>query len=79
MEFFEYFPQGYTICNFYGSTEIMGDVTYVSFSSKQEVFERTFEQHIPIGEPINNTVIYILNNQLDMTPMEEIGEIYVGG
>lgn len=49
MEFFDYFPVGFTICNFYGSTEIMGDVTYVSFANKSDVYYKSLEKHIPIG------------------------------
>jgi non-ribosomal peptide synthetase component F len=80
MEFFDYFPiGGHTICNFYGSTEIMGDVTFVKFSTKQEIFERSLDLHIPIGEPIYNTVIYVLDDKLNMCQMDEVGEIYVGG
>lgn len=50
IEFFHYLPQGFTLCNFYGSTEIMGDVTYISYSSIKEVSDKSIENHIPIGK-----------------------------
>lgn len=40
-DFFKYFPQeDYRLCNFYGSTEIMGDVTFYVISNTQQLNNR---------------------------------------
>lgn len=76
IEFFDYFPENeYSLCNFYGSTEIMADVTYFICGGKDQL--RNFD--VPIGRPIFNTTIYILD--ADRKPIEvgETGELYVSG
>ena len=40
---------------------------------------KTLGNSVPIGRPINNTQVYILNPQLQPMPIGAIGEIYVGG
>lgn len=51
-EFYHYFPEGdYLLCNFYGSTEIMGDVTYYVLPGLKEL--RNLDK-IPIGKWIIN-------------------------
>lgn len=53
-EFYDYFAENEQIlCNFYGSTEIMGDVTYFVCKSKQQLEPYL---NVPIGYPIFNTV-----------------------
>ena len=45
--FFDYFAEGvHKLCNFYGSTEIMGDVTYYECDSKKQLIEYS---KVPIG------------------------------
>src|SRR5262249_34054921 len=36
-------------------------------------------QGIPIGKPINNTRVYVLDSELEMTPIAAVGELYVAG
>jgi acyl-coenzyme A synthetase/AMP-(fatty) acid ligase len=48
-DFFTTFPAGVSLCNFYGSTEIGGDATYETFSSKRDFMEKMHEFHVPIG------------------------------
>ena len=59
-----------TIYNGYGPSEttIFSTVTDVTYLDK-----------ITIGKPINNTQIYILNDNLDVLPINCIGEIYISG
>jgi len=59
------------IQNLYGPTEASVDVTYFETSKDDEI--------IPIGKPIDNTQIYILDNNRMLTPIGEMGEICIGG
>jgi len=49
LDIFENFPENFTICNFYGSTEVMGDVTFVSYSSMEDVEMKVDGKRVPIG------------------------------
>jgi len=49
LDFYNYFPTGTIICNYYGSTEVMGDVTYALFESRQGVVDALVENKVPIG------------------------------
>ncbi|XP_053669616.1 mycosubtilin synthase subunit C [Anopheles nili] len=76
-EFFDYFQEGvHQLCNFYGSTEVMGDVTYFVCESKHQL--ESYDK-VPIGYPLSNTIIYILSPDLQPVRTEEIGELYVAG
>jgi amino acid adenylation domain-containing protein len=61
--------------NAYGPTECSDDVTHYP------IYEPlgTETLHTPIGRPIANTQLYILNSQLQPMPMGIAGELYVGG
>jgi amino acid adenylation domain-containing protein len=59
--------------NLYGPTEASIDVT--SWQCERE----TSRGLVPIGRPIANTQIYILNDFLHPVPIEATGEIYIGG
>ncbi|XP_014679982.1 PREDICTED: LOW QUALITY PROTEIN: dimodular nonribosomal peptide synthase-like [Priapulus caudatus] len=73
-EFFVRFPSGRTICNFYGSTEVTGDVTYATFESAPGV-----GGGVPIGRPIYNTIVYLLDDAMTAVARGERGEMYVAG
>lgn len=75
--FFRYFCDGtFRLCNFYGSTEDMGDVTYHVCESIKELNGLAT---VPIGLPIDNTVIFILSDDLNPILPGEIGELFVAG
>jgi amino acid adenylation domain-containing protein/non-ribosomal peptide synthase protein (TIGR01720 family) len=57
------------ISNLYGPTEASIDVYYYDISSTK----------LCIGMPISNTIGYVLNEDLNLTPTHGIGELYVGG
>lgn len=38
------------ICNFYGSTEVMGDVTYLKFNNFEEAKVKLVNNKVPIGK-----------------------------
>ncbi|MFM7368888.1 MAG: AMP-binding protein, partial [Sphaerospermopsis kisseleviana] len=58
----------------YGPTE---STTYSCFYPVEDVPEGATT--LPIGRPISNTQIYILNEQLQPVPVGTPGEIYIGG
>lgn len=59
--------------NTYGPTEAAIDVTF--WICKPEKMQRT----VPIGHPIANTQIYILDSHLQPVPIGIRGELYIGG
>ena len=60
------------LLNLYGSSEVAADVTY------HEVLDPHVSR-IPIGKPLANTQIFILDGNLQPAPVGVPGEIYVGG
>jgi len=63
------------IINSYGPTECTDVVSY--YQIQQD--EWTEEEHVPIGVPINNCSLYILNDEKNMVPINVPGEIYISG
>jgi amino acid adenylation domain-containing protein len=62
------------LINLYGSSEVSANATYYDTSLLPS------QAHcVPIGRPIDNTQIYVLNSGLKPTPIGVIGELYVGG
>jgi amino acid adenylation domain-containing protein len=59
--------------NLYGPTEAAVDVTW--WQCRQESDSRS----VPIGTPIANTSIYILDQEMNATPVGVNGELYIGG
>jgi amino acid adenylation domain-containing protein len=61
------------LVNLYGSTEVSGDATYYDFKFADPDID------VPIGRPISNTQIFILDSQRQLVPIGVPGELYVGG
>ncbi len=59
--------------NLYGPTEAAVDVTYWACERKSQL------NTVPIGRPIANTQIYILDRHLQPVPMGLPGELHIGG
>ncbi|MDN5217538.1 amino acid adenylation domain-containing protein, partial [Fulvivirgaceae bacterium BMA12] len=57
--------------NLYGPTEATVDVSYYPTQAN--------DLTIPIGRPIGNTVIYVVDDWLNQQPIGVIGEILIGG
>ncbi|HKH62399.1 MAG TPA: amino acid adenylation domain-containing protein, partial [Flavitalea sp.] len=60
--------------NLYGPTEAAIDVTYWSLPGHQAKVEM-----VPIGKPVANTSIYILDKKGSLVPMGCVGEINIAG
>ncbi|HWF88172.1 MAG TPA: amino acid adenylation domain-containing protein [Pyrinomonadaceae bacterium] len=63
------------LLNAYGPTECADDVTH--FEVRGEVAAGTMR--IPIGRPLGNTRLYVVNKALTLVPRGVVGELYVGG
>lgn len=62
------------LLNAYGPTECSDDIThYVMKECKDDLVR------VPIGRPIANTQIYILDEDLNLLPKGVIGEVYASG
>ncbi|XP_076246667.1 nonribosomal peptide synthetase ebony isoform X3 [Calliopsis andreniformis] len=68
--------EGKILANFYGSTEIMGDVTYHLLNSQNQL--QSMEK-VPIGKPLDNCIVYIVNKEMRLVPQGEVGELIVAG
>jgi amino acid adenylation domain-containing protein len=64
---------GAKLHNLYGPTEAAVDVTYweCQRGSKQTI--------VPIGRPIANLQMYVLDRQMQAVPLGVAGELYIGG
>ncbi|MCG1043638.1 amino acid adenylation domain-containing protein, partial [Mycetohabitans sp. B8] len=62
------------LLNFYGSSEVNGDVTFYEYGSMDPVLPQAV-----IGRPIANTQIYILDRHGQPVPVGVAGEIHIGG
>jgi amino acid adenylation domain-containing protein len=61
--------------NLYGPTETAIDVTF--WQCKKDSI--TNQNTVPIGQPIANTQIYLLDKYFNPVPMGVTGEVYIGG
>ena len=66
------FPEA-RLLNLYGSSEVAADVTW------HEVTKQDGTGPVPIGKPISNTQIYVLDEHLNPVPVGVRGQIYVSG
>jgi amino acid adenylation domain-containing protein len=69
--FFE--KMGGELYNLYGPTEASIDVTW------WECQREWVEEYVPIGRPISNTQVYILDGRGEPAPVGVAGELYLGG
>lgn len=74
-EFYSYFDNNTELINMYGPTECTVDVTFCSVGE----LSQTYGQTVPIGKPLPNHKIYILDEYFRQVPEGVIGELYVGG
>ncbi|MCK4260903.1 MAG: amino acid adenylation domain-containing protein, partial [Halanaerobiales bacterium] len=69
---FDYYPN-ITMVNAYGPTEASDDITH-HFMDKTSEYER-----VPIGKPVQNFNIYIVDKNMKLVPIGVRGEILVSG
>lgn len=62
------------LLNAYGPTE---GTTFTTWHVVEEVPDNT--TRVPIGRPLSNTQVYILDSQLRPVPVGVTGELYIGG
>jgi amino acid adenylation domain-containing protein len=62
---------GRRFVNAYGPTEATVCATALQF--------RTTDESIPIGRPISNVQIYVLDGRYEAVPIGVVGELYIGG
>ena len=70
--FMEAAPQ-IKLVNLYGSSEVTADVTC------EIVDPNDTSRDVPIGRPIDNTRLYLLDQSRHLVQIGEVGEIYIGG
>ncbi len=68
-------PQGTEIVNTYGPTEC----TDISTSYRISSGTRSSDTGVPIGKPIFNVQVYILDENQQVLPVGRVGELYIGG
>ncbi len=69
--FFTRLPAGVELHNLYGPTEAAVDVTYHQC--------RPGEARVPIGRPVANTRIHVLDREGNPVPVGVAGELHIGG
>jgi acyl-coenzyme A synthetase/AMP-(fatty) acid ligase/acyl carrier protein len=60
------------LLNIYGSSEVAADVTWHEVGEEDTTI-------VPIGKPISNSQVYLLDRQMNPVPVGVRGQIYVGG
>ncbi len=63
-----------TLVNSYGPTECSDVVSYYELENTH-----TLAGEIPIGRPVSNTALYILDEKLDLVPKGASGELHIAG
>jgi amino acid adenylation domain-containing protein len=59
--------------NLYGPTEASVDVSYFACRPDSDY------SSVPIGKPVSNTQLYVLDKHLAPVPVGVVGELYIGG
>jgi amino acid adenylation domain-containing protein/non-ribosomal peptide synthase protein (TIGR01720 family) len=68
---------GCVLINHYGPTETT--VGSLTFTCRQSIAFRDETPTVPIGRPIANTEVYVLDSRLEPVPVGAPGELYIGG
>jgi len=68
-----YQRNGTRLINLYGPTEATVDVSYFDCPTGTDI------QQVPIGKPIDNTGLYIMDKDMHVLPVGTEGELYISG
>ncbi len=69
-----------TLLNFYGMSEATADVTWFDSTWRTSSrFDRARHRHVPIGKPIDNMTVDVLDRRGLPAPVGVVGRIRVGG
>ena len=67
-------PNGCAVINHYGPTETtVGAVRFLVRPGKKK------EGIVPIGQPLGNVQLYVLDQHMELVPSGGLGELYIGG
>ena len=72
--YLEALPQGHRLINGYGPTE---NTTFTCCHPMDR--ESELRDSVPIGRPIANTQVYVLDQERSLVPVGVVGELYAGG
>jgi len=64
---------GTKLHNLYGPTEAAVDVSYYECGNEDKI------KTVPIGKPIDNINLFIMDKHLNIMPIGAVGELYIGG
>ncbi|HEY7414173.1 MAG TPA: amino acid adenylation domain-containing protein, partial [Ktedonobacteraceae bacterium] len=70
---------GAELHNLYGPTEAAVEVTFWACQAERERGEREEQRSVPIGRPIANIHIEVLDEQWEPVAVGVVGELYIGG
>ncbi|MFT5756096.1 MAG: amino acid adenylation domain-containing protein [Alteromonadaceae bacterium] len=69
-------PKHARLLNTYGATEATIDSSYYEVG---QINPQTLNRIVPIGKPLRNVRMYILDSELKPVPQGVIGELFIGG
>jgi amino acid adenylation domain-containing protein len=75
MKWRQEFGHGSELINMFGQTETTGIATTYTIPKDANLEIRT----VPIGKPISNMSLYLLDDQQRLVPAGSVGEIHIGG
>lgn len=77
LRFFNHYQDNaHLLSTYYGCAEVLADVICFTYESAAQL-QRL--ERVAIGHPISNTAVYVLDEKLNVVPLNTSGEIYIAG